>query len=200
MWKAMTVLFVVAILVGPAAHSEGAAVLCKRKNKLTVRETACKTKETAVQLAGSSIDASSLPKVPSATAADAAADAATFDGKDPTDFQGRIRWALVAADGSEILAQSGDISLLPEAVTGVYVLDFGEDLRGRGVIATVRGGITGKGWAQAAICGGGNSGGPQTSFCNVGSPVTDMPNELAVATFDPDGTSTDRSFYVAVLP
>lgn len=200
MRKAITVLFVVSVLVGAATRSEGAAVLCKRKNKLTVRETACKTKETEVQLAGSSVDASTLPKVPSATAADAATDADTLDGNDSAEFQGRIRWALVSADGSEITAQSGDISLITDAIAGVYVLDFGEDLRGRGLIATVRGGINGKGWAQAAICGGGHSGGPQTSFCNVGGLVTDMPNELAVATFDPDGTSTDRSFYVAVLP
>jgi hypothetical protein len=200
MRKTMTALFVVSTLVGQATYSEGAAVLCKRKNKLTVRETACKTKETPVQLAGSSVDASSLPKVPSATAADGATDADTLDGTDSAEFQGRIRWALVAADGSEILAQSGDISLIAEAITGVYVLEFGEDLRGRGVVATVRGGITNKGWAQAAICGGGNSGGPQTSTCNVGGSVTDMPHELAIATFDPDGTSADRSFYVAVLP
>jgi hypothetical protein len=206
MVKMVVLVVVLGALVGTAGESDAAAVLCKRKSKLILRETACKARETAVQLDGASVELSTLPKVGAATQADSATqavsadDADTLDGKDSGELQGRIRWALVSLDGSQILAQSGGISILAEALTGVVVLDFGEDLRGRGVLATVRGGLTSKGWAQAAICGGGNDGGPQVSFCNIGGSVTDMPNELAISTIDPDGNAADRSFYVAVLP
>jgi hypothetical protein len=88
-----------------------------------------------------------------------------------------------------------------EPIAGIVVLEFGEDLRGRGVIATVRGGLLNKGSAQVAICGGATVGGsPEVSFCNVGGDVQDAPTELAIATIDETGAAVERAFYVAVLP
>jgi hypothetical protein len=200
---------------GAAPDVDAAVVVCKRKQKLRLRETACKATEQPVQMAGDAVDPTTLPEVPAAAHADTATtatsatsaasagtagDAALLGGLPPSAFQGRIRWALVAAGGTEIVTQSGGFTLVAEPVLGIVVLNLGEDLRGRAVLATVRGGLTNKGWAQVAICGGGNGGGAETSLCNVGGSVTDMPNELAVATVDPDGNAVDRSFYVAVLP
>lgn len=224
-WRAAMVAMAFGIAVGPAASdADAAVVVCKRKQKLRLRENACKPNEQAVQLGGDAVDPATLAKVPEATTADTATtagsatscdtatsatsadtagtatDAAMLGGLPPSAFQGRARWALVASGGTEILVQSGGISIVAEPVAGIVVLDFGEDLRGRGVLATVRGGLTAKGWAQGAICGQGNGGGPQTSTCNVGGDVADVPSELAIATVDPDGNAADRSFYVAVLP
>ncbi|HWP65937.1 MAG TPA: hypothetical protein VNO26_08505 [Candidatus Limnocylindria bacterium] len=197
-----------AIVVGMTAFAAGsadaAAVLCQRKSRVRVRDGACKPKETPVQLAGDSVDTSTLPQVPSAAQADSsdvATDADALGGLPPTAYQGRIRWALVSADGLTIIKQSGGITPVAEAITGIVVLDFGEDLRGRGVIATVRGGLTAKGWAQASICGGSTVGSdPELAFCNVGGDVQDAPNEVAVATLDENGTAVERAFYVAVFP
>jgi hypothetical protein len=212
-------------LVGPVAgDAEAAVVVCQRKSKIRLRDGSCKPKEQAVQLEGGSIDTTTLGQVPSAATADSAttagtagaattaqtADSATtaltagdaglLDGLDSTALQGRIRWAHVASGGTSILAQSGGISLVTEPVTGIVVLDFGQDLRNHGIIATVRNGLPNRGWAQVSICGFPNGGGPETTLCNVGGDVTDMPNELAVAIVDHDGNAVDRNFYVAVLP
>jgi hypothetical protein len=206
------VLAVAGTLATPPAV-DAAAVLCQRKAKLRLRDGACKPKETPVQLAGTSVETATLGQVPSAAqaaaadsatttqSAETAADADLLGGLAPESYQQRIRWALVSADGLTIIGQSGGIAIVAEPVTGIVVLDFGEDLRGRGLLATVRGGLANKGWAQAAICGGGTlPPNPETSFCNVGGSVQDVPNELAVATVDDTGAAVDRSFYVAVVP
>lgn len=204
----------VAVVLGttalPAGPADAAAVVCQRKAKVRLRDGACKAKETEVQLSGASVETATLPQVPSAAEADSsgaadsaatAADADALGGLPPEAYQQRIRWALVSADGSTIIAQSGGISPVAEAIAGIVVLDFGEDLRGRGVVATVRGGLLNKGSAQVAICGGGTIGpDPEVSFCNVGGDVQDVPNELAIATIDETGAAVERAFYVAVLP
>ena len=215
-------------LVGLVARNASAGVVvCQRKSKITLRDGSCKPKEQTVQLEGGSIDTSTLGQVPSAgtaasaTAADTAATAATattagtaasattaqtaddaglLDGLDSTAFQGRIRWAHVSSGGASILSQSGGISLVTEPITGIVVLDFGTDLRGHGILATVRNGLTQRGWAQVSICGFDNAGGPETTLCNVGGDVADTTNELAVAIVDHDGNAVDRNFYVAVFP
>ena len=213
-----------ALMGSVGRDAQAGVVVCQRKSKISLREGTCKPKEQAVQLEGGSIDASTLGQVPSAgtaasataadtadtattagtaasaTTAQTAGDAGLLDGLDSTAFQGRIRWAHVSSGGAEILSQSGGISLVTEPITGIVVLNFGADLRGHGVLATVRNGLTQRGWAQVSICGFGNGGGTETTLCNVGGNVTDQPNELAIAIVDHDGNAVDRNFYVAVFP
>lgn len=188
----------------PPPPADAAVIVCKKGKKLLLREDACKgTKETQVELSGAGIDVSNLPAVPTATSAtsaetcESATDAGTLDGLDSADLL--PRWATVNTDCSEIIAQSGGISIVEiTPITGICVLDFGSDLRGHGVAATVRGGLTNVGWAQAGICGA-PDGGPETSNCNVPG-AANTPNELAIARVDADGNGADRTFYVAVLP
>ena len=217
-------LTVAVVLTVSLVEAQAAVVVCQRKKTIRLREGSCKPSEQPVRLDGASVDPATLDQVPSAGTAGSAATAATadnatsataadtattaenaanaslLDGLDSTAFQGRIRWAHVASGGSSILSQSGGISLRTEPITGIVVLNFGEDLRGRGIIATVRNGLTARGWAQVSICGFNNGGGPETTLCNVGGDVDDMPYELAVAIVDHDGNAVDRNFYVAVLP
>jgi len=183
------------------APSEAAAVACQRKNRVKLRDGVCKAKETQVLIDGAAVDAATLPQVPSAAMADtagSATDADTLDGLDGSEYSPHVRWALVAADGSEILAQSGGITVQAKAITGIYVLDFAEDLLGRAAIATVRGGLTNTGWAQVAVCGAPDAG-PTTSFCNIPN-AANTTNELAIATADATGAGADRGFYVVVFP
>jgi hypothetical protein len=201
----MRIAFGVAIVLGattlPVESADAAAVVCQRKAKVRLRDGACKPKETQVQLSGASVEVPTLEQVPSAAQADVALDADHLGGLPPEAYQGRIRWALVSADGTEIIAQSGGITPVAEPIAGIVVLDFGEDLRGRGVVATVRGGLLNKGSAQVSICGGATLGAhPEITFCNVGGDVQDVPSELAIATIDENGTAVERAFYVAVLP
>jgi len=190
-------LIVTGALAVPAT-GEAAAVACQRKNRVKLRDGACKAKETQVLIDGAAVDAATLPQVPSAATADTAADADMLDGLDGSEYARQVRWALVAADGSEILAQSGGITLQAKAIAGIYVLDFAEDLLGRAALATVRGGLTSTGWAQVAICGAPDAG-PTTSFCNIPN-AANTTSELAVATVDETGSGADRSFYVVVFP
>jgi len=207
---ALGVAIVLGVTTLPVDSADAAAVVCQRKAKVRLRDGACKPKETEVRLAGSSVETETLEQVPSAAqadssgaadSADTAIDAENLGGLPPDAYQQRIRWALVSADGATIIAQSGGISPVVEPITGIVVLEFGEDLRGRGVVATVRGGLSNKGSAQVAICGGSTIGGnPEVSFCNVGGDVQDAPTELAIATIDETGAAVERAFYVAVLP
>jgi hypothetical protein len=200
-WLGTLGILIVAGALAVPATSDAAAVACQRKKRVKLRDGACKAKETQVMIDGTAIDTATLPQVPSAATADTAAsatDADTLDGIDGSEYSPRVRWALVASDGSEILAQSGGITLQAKAVTGIYVLDFAEDLLGRAALATVRGGLTNTGWAQVAICGAPDAG-PTTSFCNVPN-AANTTSELAVATVDETGAGADRSFYVVVFP
>ena len=222
----LVVVVMTAATLGTAGEADAAVVLCQRKGKIRLRDGSCTPKEQLVQLDGASVDAASLDQVPSAAAADSAtsagaaasaataasattadsattaataADAGLLDGLDSAAFQRRVRWAHVSNAGV-ILAQSGGISVVTEPIAGIVVLDFGEDLRGKAVVATVRNGLTNRGWAQVSVCGFGNGGGPETTLCNVGGDVADVTNELAVAMIDENGTGVDRNFHVVVLP
>ena len=162
-------LTVAVVLTVSLVEAQAAVVVCQRKKTIRLREGSCKPTEQPVRLDGASVDPATLDQVPSAGTAGSAATAATadnatsataadtattaenaanaslLDGLDSTAFQGRIRWAHVASGGSSILSQSGGISLRTEPITGIVVLNFGEDLRGRGIIATVRTGLTARG-------------------------------------------------------
>ena len=102
------------------------------------------------------------------------------------------RWALVDGTGEEILAQSGGITInrtVSDDTFGYYVLDFGADLRGRPLLATVSGTSTGVA-AAATNCGGT----PQGVNCPGG--ISDPRH--AIVTTHPSGGPHD--FYVVLLP
>jgi hypothetical protein len=207
---AVGVCVVVGVTLVGVPRAEARVIVCKKKNKVALRIGTCKGKEEVGALNGSGVDVAELPKVPaavqadtattatSATSAATAANADTLDGVDSAELQRAIRWALVSADGTTIIAQSGGISIVPEAVTGIYALNFGTSLLGRSLVATLKGGLTQAGGISAAICGG-PAAGPETSFCNV-TGLANTTNEVAIATVDTSGTAADRSFYLAVLP
>ncbi len=132
-----------------------------------------------------------------ATQAGSAVDAQAFGGLGVESYQRRVRWAHVAADGS-IVAQSGGISVKSALTDGLKILDFGEVLLGRGVIATLKGGTTANGLIRVTICGGNP---PETTPCNVMG-ADDITSELGVATLNADlpALLENKSFYVAVLP
>ncbi len=198
-------------LSSAAPPDAGAAVvLCKRKKKILLRENACRRNEQALALSGGALDAAGAPKVgtatradsaaqaDSATRADTAADAEALGGLAPQSYQHRVRWALVAGDGT-IVAQSGGISVKSTATNGVKIMDFGEPLLGRGVIATLNAGSTATGFVMATICGGDTL---ETKACNVIVGADDTTSELAVVTLNTAGPPAleNKSFYVAVLP
>jgi hypothetical protein len=196
-----------AAAAGIPGDADARIIVCKRKNSVKLRVGTCKGKEEVAQLNGSAVDVAELAKVPAAVAADGAATAAsaaaaasaeTLDGLDAAAFGRVVRWALVAEDGASIIAQSGGITIVPEAATGIYVLDFGANLLGQGLVATLHGGASARGGISASICGG-PAGGAETSFCNLAG-VANTVNEVAIATVDETGTSVNRSFYIAVLP
>jgi hypothetical protein len=67
----------------------------------------------------------------------------------------QTRWALVNMANEKVLKQSGGISVDAadsDPGSGVIVLDFGTDLRGRALIVSVGSGSTG-GTAAVTICG-----------------------------------------------
>jgi len=103
----------------------------------------------------------------------------------------QTRWALVDGTGEEILAQSGGITIdlaVSDSSFGYYVLDFGADLRGRPLLASVAGTSTGIA-AAATNCGGA----PQGVSCPGG--ISDPRH--AIITTHPSGGPHD--FYVALL-
>ena len=98
--------FVAGALLAPAA--DAAVVICKRKNKIQLRETACKSKET--QIAATELGATGPqgPQGPAGTVGPAGPGAA---------------WALVDKDGT-ILAQSGGLSV-SAGTAASYLVGFG---------------------------------------------------------------------------
>jgi hypothetical protein len=86
--------------------------------------------------------------------------ASTLDGLDSTDLQ-PMRALVKGSDGS-IIAQSGGISAV-RGYTGGQYLDFGTDISGHGLVATLQ--WANGGFISAAVCGGNTD---ETVNCVVG--------------------------------
>lgn len=165
---------VLALGVLVAASMGGAAVLCKKKSGSVVVRSACKAKESALDLT-------------------------EFGAVGPTGATGAAgpgaRWAQVAVDGT-IVAQSGGITALAMGGGG-YMLDFGSSLAGKAalVTSTLVTGDTGlRGAMVAVICGSG-----ALSVCTV-VPGTDDDHHVFVgASTAGEAGTEDHAFYVVVL-
>jgi hypothetical protein len=104
----------------------------------------------------------------------------------------QTRWALVDGTGETILAQSGGITIdtvSSDSNAGYYILDFGMDLRGRALIASLGGSTAGMS-ATATNCGGGSQG--------VNCPGVPSDPRYAIVTTHPSGGPHD--FYIVLLP
>jgi hypothetical protein len=152
-------------------------------------------------LTGADINEGTLGPVPaatnathatSATTATTASNANALGGQTPAAFQSRIKWALVAANGT-ILNQSGGISLLAKPFPGEYTLSFGTVTAGKAIFAMPSNRDNNfTGGAVAAPCGPGIESYPNC----VGRP----PTSLHVVTFNSANTATaDHSFYVMLV-
>lgn len=134
---------------------------------------------------GDKVKESSLGEVP------LAANANKLGGQLPSAFQSRIRWALVAADGS-IIRQSGGITAT--AIGGLYELNFGANVSNSALLADEIDNGTTAGTTAVMSCA--DSG--QTGFgtCTVGV----NPNVVKVATTDAAATGVSpQPFYLAVI-
>jgi hypothetical protein len=211
LWSFAVALTWIGAIGVPRAHA--AAVICKHKKKLVLREGSCKSGEQALSIAGASVDVVSLPKVPAAAQADSAGTATTAGSADSADsadtadslgdftaseFSPPLRWAFVTSAGVIAASSDSDVTVVQETTTGITVLDFGDDVPGNGLVATLSGGASNRGMIQASVCGG-PDGGAQTTNCNIDGP-DNVPSEVAIVTLDTSGVLADRAFYVAVLP
>lgn len=89
--------------------------------------------------AANATNATNATTATSATTAVSASNAAMLGGQPPSAYEGRVRWALVDANG-KVLAQSGGITVDgvsgPSPDLGHYTVDFGAPVTGHGIIVT----------------------------------------------------------------
>ncbi len=139
-------------------------------------------------LTGSDISLSTLGTVPNAANA---ANAAKLGGQPPSAFQARVRWVLVAADGT-VIRQSGGIAVVSSG-SGLYELDFGANVSNSAIIADELDNGTTAGTTAVMSCA--DSG--QTGFgtcSNAGNP-----NIVKVATTDAAAVGVSpQPFYLTV--
>jgi hypothetical protein len=159
-------------------------------------------------LKGADIDESSLGKVPSAASADSAASATTavnatnatsaanaaaLGGLAPSAFQRGIRWALVNAAGTAIIAQSGGVVLVSHPNVGETFLDFGETTSGHAMWAQPSQIANAARSTTVTPCGAG----PDVSSACPGPTLTHI---VAVVTWSVGGAPIDTAVYVYYLP
>jgi hypothetical protein len=167
------------LLGSPALPTASGAVLCKRKTgALSVRDTACKRKETLV----------------TAAEVGAVGEQGAIGPTGPTGPAGPgAAWALVNGDGT-IAAQSGGISVLRN-FSGEYYVTFPSDVTGKLIIGTStwRSGLgLDTGSVLVGKCGGGADG-----IVCVANDTTDT---VYVQTNQASNTDdVDRAFYVTVI-
>ena len=164
-------------LVMPLA-ANAVVVMCKKKNKITLREAACKTKETLVPATELGMAGPTGPTGPTGDTGPAGPGA---------------MWAFVAPDGT-IDAQSGGITL-EHPFTGGYYIDFGVSLTGKNLQVTPAANGGGfQGVTAVQVCGSG----PQGAACF--QPGTNDDHHVFVYTTSTDNaTETDQFFYVAAF-
>ncbi len=181
-WAGLTVglAFVAGALLAPAA--DAVVVICKRKNKIQLRETACKSKET--QIAATELGVTG-PQGPPGTVGPAGPGAA---------------WALVDKDGT-VLAQSGGLSVTAGTAAS-YLVGFGASVSGKTLVATSAftssdEGLRGE--PVVVLCGTGPQAIPGvcTSFFSAG---VDDDHHLIVITGNPGDTANEQhAFYISVF-
>jgi len=134
-------------------------------------------------LSGSDINLSTLGTVPNA---------AKLDGQLPSAFQSRIRWILVAADGT-VIRQSGGITVA-SSVSGLYELNFGANVSNSAIIADeVDNGTTAGTTAVMSCADSGNAG---FGTCSAAG----NPNFVKVATTDAAAVGVSpQPFYLTVI-
>jgi hypothetical protein len=98
------------------------------------------------------------------------------------------RWALVSAAGT-IISQSGGISITNSQFDGAYYVNFGSNVSGKLIHATLR--YPYKGDLHVVRCGTEPEGTP----CTFGND----PNHVYVGTWNTAGTNTDATFYISVI-
>jgi hypothetical protein len=99
------------------------------------------------------------------------------------------RWALVGATGG-IISQSGGITLANDSLAGAYYLNFGSNVSGKLLLATLRYPAVGE--IHVIRCGAA----PEATSCSF---VGENPNMVYVGTMNSSGTNVDASFYVTVI-
>jgi hypothetical protein len=137
--------------------------------------------------------ADSAASAASATNATSAANAAALGGLAPSAFQRGIRWALVNAAGTAIIAQSGGIVLVSHPNVGETFLDFGETTSGHGMWAQVSQIANAARSTTVTPCGAG----PDVSSACPGPTLTHI---VAVVTWNTAGAPADTPVYVYYLP
>ncbi|MEE9413848.1 MAG: hypothetical protein V3V01_01110 [Acidimicrobiales bacterium] len=118
------------------------------------------------------------------------ADAAKLDGQDSTDFQAKVKWALIAADGS-IIEQSGGISLTSVGL-GTYYINMGESVDNTAILGNLQWGSDGE--FNATRCGPDS---PAETGCFAAG--TNNDSHIFVTTNDSAGATSAAPFYVAVI-
>jgi hypothetical protein len=140
------------------------------------------------------LQANSATTAGSASNAGHATNSDQLGGVPASGYQRGVRWALVAADGSSILAQSGGISI-EHHITGGYYLNFGSSVVGHAFAVQVQDSGFPAFGSTIAPCGGASAG-PGAITCASG---TNTANDAFVTTTNGSGTQTDKEFYVTVF-
>jgi hypothetical protein len=134
-------------------------------------------------ITGASINLGALGTVPSATNAE------NLGGLPPSAYQPRVRWALVAPDGT-VLRQSGGITVVDFG--GIYELDFGANVSNSALAGNTVDNGTAGGPLSLMSCA--DSGAPGFGTCTATNP-----NVVKVVTTNAAGTITSRTFYLEVI-
>lgn len=132
----------------------------------------------------------------SATTAATASNSNSLGGVPAGGYQAKTMWALVAKDGSAILAQSGGISI-EHHVDGGYYLHFPAVVAGKAIQVTPSVSLSGnEAVVSASPCGGTSFTGAELLACLSGTNTT---SDAFVVTKEAS-TQTDAGFYITVLP
>jgi hypothetical protein len=134
---------------------------------------------------GEKVNESTLGTVP---------DASKLAGQPPSAYQSRVQWAIVNANGTEILKQSGGISIVGHS-TGTYGLHFPVSTENAAIqvtpaIAGFAGSLAGTTDAKAGPC-------PAAPDCGGVNGTTK--NDAVVILFR-EGTIADQGFFVTLTP
>jgi hypothetical protein len=129
--------------------------------------------------------------VGSAKTADSAKNSDALGGLGASSFQGRVRWAFVAANGA-ILAQSGGISNdghnTAACPTGCDFLNFGSSQADMALLAT----DNDVGQVRPLLCGGS---GPGNTNCSTGN----NSSHILVRSYDSAGSAANQGYWIAVV-
>lgn len=129
-----------------------------------------------------------------------AADADRLDGLDSADLSRKVHWALVAANGLSIIAQSGGIEI-GGASGGSYFVDFNRPVAGRGLVVT-KSQLTNQfaGTILARPCDAGPEGGVCNGLTGAPDDVNDGEHVFVNSQNAAHNGQATHAFYIALLP